>query len=136
MPALKPGLTGQSTLVVEGIHTAQHLKSGAVDVLATPIMVALMEEAARNSVDPHLGPDELSVGTALEVTHRAATPMGMRVTARAELLGVEGRKLTFHVIAEDEHEVIGQGTHTRAIVNRESFLSRVKNKLATPAELR
>ena len=128
MRTLKPGLTGQSTLVVEEIHTAQHLKSGAIDVLATPIMVALMEEAARNSVDPHLEPGELSVGTAIEVAHRAATPIGMRVTGRAELLSVEGRKLTFRVMAEDEHEIIGQGVHTRAIVNRENFLGRVKNK--------
>jgi fluoroacetyl-CoA thioesterase len=129
MGALKPGFTGQSTLVVQEIHTAKHLRSGTVDVLATPIMVALMEEAARNSVDPHLEPHELSVGTALEVTHRAATPIGMRVTARAELLGIEGRKLTFRVIAEDEHEVIGQGTHVRAIVNRESFLGRLRKKV-------
>ncbi len=86
MQKLKAGLTGKSTLFVEQRHTAQHLKSGTVDVLATPIMVAVMEEAARNSVDPLLEPDELSVGTSLEVTHRAATPVGMRVTARAELL--------------------------------------------------
>lgn len=128
MGAIKPGLTGQSTLVVEEIHTARHLKSGSVDVLSTPIMIALMEEAARNAVDPNLEPDELSVGTALEVTHRAATPIGMRVRSRAELTGVEGRKLTFRVIAEDEQEVIGQGTHTRAIVSRERFLGLVRSK--------
>ena len=128
MGSLQPGLTGQSTLVVQEIHTARHLKSGAVDVLSTPIMIALMEEAARNSVDPHLEPDELSVGTALEVTHRAATPIGMRVTSRAELIGIDGRKLTFRVIAEDEREVIGQGTHTRTIVSRKHFLGLVRNK--------
>ncbi len=131
MQKVKPGLTGKSTLIVEERHTAQHLKSGAVDVLATPIMVAMMEEAARNLVDPLLEPDELSVGMSIEVTHRAATPMGMRVTARAELINVEGRKLNFRVMAEDEQEKIGEGLHTRAIVNRSNFLARVQNKAGT-----
>lgn len=91
-------------------------------------MVALMEEAARNSVDPHLAPIELSVGTSLQITHRAATPIGMCVTARAELISVDGRKLTFRVVAEDEQEKIGEGVHTRAVVNRQMFLDRVKKK--------
>lgn len=88
-----------------------------------------MEEAARKSVDPNLGPNELSVGTALEITHKAATPIGMRVKAKAELLRVEGRKLTFQVTACDEHEIIGEGTHTRTIVKRGPFLDRVKKKV-------
>jgi fluoroacetyl-CoA thioesterase len=126
--AVKPGLTGEATLVVEEAHSAQHLRSGAVKVLATPIMVALMEEAARNAIDPLLETDQISVGTSLDVKHQAATPIGMRVTARAELLAVGVRTLVFHVEAYDEREKVGEGTHSRAIVNRERFLSRARSK--------
>lgn len=128
MVTVRPGLTGEATLVVEEVHTAQHLRSGAVKVLATPIMVALMEEAARHAIDPLLETDQVSVGMALAVKHQAATPIGMRVTARAELLTVAERTLTFRVEAHDEREMVGEGTHVRAIVNRERFLARVRSK--------
>jgi predicted thioesterase len=129
MQLLKPGLTAKATLVVNDTHTARRMGSGAVDVLATPIMVALMEEAARKSVDPHLEQsNELSVGIALDITHKAATPVGMSVWAEAELLKVEGRKLTFGVKAGDELEIIGEGVHTRAIVNRDRFLDQARKK--------
>lgn len=126
--AVKPGLTGEATLVVDEAYTAQHLRTGAVKVLATPIMVALMEEAARNAIDPLLETGQISVGTSLDVKHQAATPIGMRVTARAELLTVGERTITFRVEAYDEREMIGEGTHIRAIVSRERFLSRVRSK--------
>ena len=91
-------------------------------------MIALMEEAGRNAVEPLLEPGQLTVGAALDVKHLAPTPMGMRVTARAELLAVDGRMLTFHVEARDEREKVGEGTHVRAIINLDRFLARVKAK--------
>jgi fluoroacetyl-CoA thioesterase len=126
--AVKPGLTGEATLVVKERHTAQHLRRGAVYLSATPVMVALMEEAARNVFGPPLEPGQVSVGTALAVKHQAATPIEMRAAARAELLTVDERMLTFGVKAQDVREMVGEGTHIRAIVNREKFLSRAETK--------
>ncbi len=131
MGKLEAGLTGEATLVVTKTHTASHLGSGGVDVLATPIMIALMEDAARTLVDPELDPGQMSVGVNLNVTHLAATPLGMRVTARAKLLAVEGRKLTFEVEAHDKREKIGGGTHTRAIINVDRFMARAREKAET-----
>ena len=96
--------------------------------MATPIMIALMEEAGRHAVEPLLDPGNLTVGASLEVKHLAPTPLGMQVTARAELLAVEGRLLTFRVEAHDEREKVGEGTHVRAIINLERFLARVQAK--------
>jgi fluoroacetyl-CoA thioesterase len=131
MGKIEPGLVGEATLVVETTHTASHLGSGGVDVLATPSMIALMEGSARTMVDPKLDPGQMSVGVNLNVTHLAATPTGMRVTARAEFLAVDGRNLTFKVEAHDEREKIGEGTHTRAIINLERFMARAKEKAET-----
>jgi fluoroacetyl-CoA thioesterase len=131
MGKLEAGLVGEATLVVATTHTASHLGSGGVDVLATPIMIALMEDAARTLVDHELDPGQMSVGVNLNVTHLAATPLGMRVTARAKLLAVEGHKLTFEVEAHDEREKIGEGTHTRAIINLDRFMTRAKEKAET-----
>jgi predicted thioesterase len=128
MTELSAGLIGEATLVVEEGHTARHLGSGGVNVLATPIMVKLMEEAARNAVEPKLEPGHLTVGAELHVKHLAPTPMGMRVTARAELVAVDGRALTFRVEAHDEREKVGEGTHVRAIINLDRFLARVQAK--------
>jgi len=129
MAELKPGLVGEATLIVEEKHTARHLGSGGVNVLATPIMIALMEEAGRNAVERWLEPGQLTVGASLDVRHLAPTPMGMKVTARAELLAVDGRRLTFRVEAHDERETVGEGTHVRAIINLERFLTRVQAKV-------
>jgi len=131
MGKLEPGLVGEATLVVATTHTARHLGSGGVEVLATPIMIALMEDAARTLVDSKLDPGQISVGVNLNVTHLAATPLGMRVTAKAKLLAVEGRKLTFEVEAHDEREKIGEGTHTRAIINLQRFMARAKEMAET-----
>ncbi len=128
MVSLKPGLVGEATLIVEEKHTAHYHRSGGVHVLATPIMIALMEEAARDLIDPLLEPEKLSVGTTLCVKHLAATPIGMRVTARAELLAIDGRTLTFRVEAHDERERVGEGTHTRAIISLGPFLDRLRKK--------
>ena len=128
MGKLEAGLIGEAMLVVATTHTASHLGSGGVEVLATPIMIALMEDAARTLVDSKLDPGQISVGVNLNVTHLAATPLGMRVIARAKLLTVEGRKLTFEVEAHDEREKIGEGTHTRAIINLDRFMARAEEK--------
>lgn len=128
MSALKPGMVHEEELVVEDHHTATHLGSGGVKVLATPIMVALMEAAARNLVDPHLEPGHMSVGTAINIKHLAATPLGMRVKARAELVSVKGRWLNFNVEAFDEREKVGEGTHTRAIINVRQFWDKLQTK--------
>lgn len=128
MVAIAPGLVGESSLMVGKTHTARHLGSGGVEVLATPVMIALMEDAARSSVDSKLDQGQMSVGVNLNVSHLAATPVGMRVTARAELLAVDGRRLTFRVEAQDEREKIGEGTHIRAIINLDRFLARLESK--------
>ena len=128
MTELSPGLVGEASLVVEEKHTARHLGSGGINVLATPIMIALMEEAGRNAVEPRLEPGQLTVGAEINIKHLAPTPMGMCVTTRAELLAVDGRMLTFRVEARDEKEKISEGTHVRAIINLVKFKARVQAK--------
>ena len=129
MSDLKPGMVHEESLLVEDQHTAVHLGSGGVKVLATPIMVALMEAAARNIVDPTLEPGHMTVGTALTVKHLAATPTGVRVTARAELVKVRGRWLDFDLEVFDNREKVGEGTHTRAIVNLRRFWDKLQTKM-------
>ena len=128
MVALKPGTVHEDTLVVAEEHTAGHLGHGGLKVLATPVMVALMEAAARSLVEPNLEPGDMSVGTGLDIKHLAATPLGMRVTARAELVSVDKRRLNFKVEAYDEREKVGEGTHTRAIVNLKHFWDKLETK--------
>jgi predicted thioesterase len=128
MEEIVPGLVGQSEMVVCEENTARHLGSGSVDVLATPEMIRLMEKAAVAAVD-HLLPDGYrTVGVEVNVRHLAATPLGMRVRVQAELVAVEGRKLTFRVEAFDEVEKIGEGEHRRVIIDLERFEERVKAK--------
>lgn len=128
MEEIVPGLVGQSEIVVREENTALHLGSGNVAVLATPEMIRLMEKAAVAAVD-HLLPDGYrTVGVEVNVRHLAATPVGMRVHIQAELVAVEGRKLTFHVEAFDEVEKIGEGEHRRVIIDVGKFKERVKAK--------
>lgn len=128
--ALKPGLSGTSEIVVGTRDTAPHVGSGKIGVLATPIMVNLMEAAALQAVERFMPPGYQTVGTHLDVRHFAATPVGMRVRARAELVKVEGRTLTFRIEAEDERERVGEGAHERLIINVERFDQRMQKKLA------
>jgi predicted thioesterase len=125
---LEPGLTGVSEILVGTRDTAPHVGSGKIKVLATPVMVSLMEEAALNAVEGLLPEGHQTVGIRLDITHTAATPVGMRVTARAELTKIEGRRLTFHVSAKDEKELIGEGVHERIIVNVARFDERTQQK--------
>ena len=99
-----PGLAGTAEIVVGTRDTAPHVGSGKIGVLATPIMVNLMEAAALQAVERFMPPGYQTVGTHLDVKHFAATPVGLRVIARAELVKVEGRTLTFQLRAEDERE--------------------------------
>ncbi len=125
---LNIGLKGRAETVVTQENTAQAVGSGLVPVFATPYMIALMENAAVNAVQDALAPDEGTVGTRLDVTHDAATPIGLKVWAEAELTAVEGRKLTFAVSAFDEREKIGGGTHQRFVIKPEKFLAKVQAK--------
>jgi predicted thioesterase len=125
---LKPGLTGATEIVVGTRDTAPHVGSGKIKVLATPVLVSLMEEAALNAVEGLLPQGHQTVGTRLDITHVAATPVGLRVVARAELTKVEGRRLTFRIWADDERDRIGEGTHERIIVEVARFDARAQEK--------
>jgi predicted thioesterase len=126
--ALKPGLSATTEILVGTRDTAHHVGSGKIKVLATPVMIMLLEEAALNAVEDLLPPGYQTVGTHLDVSHIAATPVGMRVRATAEVTGVEGRKLTYRVWAEDEVERIGEGSHERIVVEVERFDRRIRAK--------
>ena len=125
---LPAGLQGTAELVVGEQHTAPRIGSGRIRVLATPIMINLIEAAALAAVEQSLPENHQSLGTHLDVTHVAATPVGMRVRATAEVLKVEGRTIYFRVRAEDERELIGEGTHERVVVNVDRFDRRVQEK--------
>jgi predicted thioesterase len=125
---VQPGLVGEVEAQVDPDKTARHLGSGDVSVLATPEMVRLMERAAVQAVD-HLLPDGYrTVGIHVDVRHLAATPVGMSVRARAELVQVDGRKLSFRVEAFDDAEAIGEGSHRRMIIDLDRFRERAAAK--------
>jgi len=126
-PALAAGLTHTSTLTVTDNLTAQVMGSGDMPVLATPAMIALMENAAMLAVAPALQQGDTTVGTLMNATHDRPSPVGATVEATATLTAVEGRKLTFDIQAHDaQGQLIGTATHHRVIVTRDRFLSRVK----------
>ena len=127
---LKPGLRGEAGLVVSEEHTAPRVGSGAVHVLATPVMINLIEAAALAAVERLLPPGYQSLGTLLNVRHIAATPVGMRARAVATVERVDGRTIYFKVEAHDERELIGEGTHERVVVNVAKFDQRVQKKSA------
>jgi len=124
----KPGLIGRAEMVVGTNDTAPRVGSGRIAVLATPMMINLMEEAALDAVEGMLPEGKESLGTHLDVSHIAGTPTGMTVTATAELLEVDGRTLEFRVSASDEIETIGEGRHQRVIVQASSFATRIAKK--------
>jgi predicted thioesterase len=126
---ITPGLTGSATLVVGLEHTAPFVGSGRIAVLATPVMINLIEAAALATIEHLLPAGHQSLGTHLDVSHVAATPVGLRITATAEVTGVEGRTVTFRVEARDEIETIGGGTHQRVVVSVARFDERVQRKV-------
>src|SRR3982074_3046752 len=117
LSALRPGNRGEASLVVAEEHTAPRVGSGAIHVLATPVMINLFEAAALAAVEPLLPPGHKSPGAGLNVRHIAATPIGMRVTAVASVEKIEGRTIFFTLEARDERDLIGDGTHERGGVN-------------------
>ena len=125
---LPAGLKGVAEMVVGEQHTAPRIGSGRIRVLATPVMIQLIESAALAAVEQSLPEEHQSLGTHLDITHVAATPVGMRVRATAEVTRVEGRTIYLRVRAEDERELIGEGTHERVVVNLERFDKRVQSK--------
>ncbi len=127
---LTVGLTGSTELMVGVEHSAPSIGSGVVPVLATPVMINMIEAAALAAVEHRLPAGHQSLGIHLDVRHFAATPIGMRASATAELIAIEGRTLTFRVAARDEREPIGDGTHQRVVVNVARFDARVQKKLA------
>ena len=131
LSALKEGLTGSANIIVGEEHTAPSIGSGRVRVLATPVMINLMEAAALDAIERLLPPGHQSLGTHLNVGHYAATPVGMGLRASAVVTRVDGRTIEFRVEAFDDKECVGDGTHTRVIVNVERFDQRVQRKLAT-----
>ena len=122
---LEIGLTFESTTTVSASNTAATLGSGDMDVFATPAMVALMENAAMKAVAAALPEGSATVGTQMNTSHIKASALGATITASATLTQVEGCKLTFAVKAWDEQGTIGEGEHTRFVVDRERFLSKL-----------
>ena len=114
--------------VVNEENTALAAGSGDMEVFATPMMIALMENAAAACIAEQIGEENTSVGTMISVSHVSATPIGMKVKATAELVNVEGRRYEFKVMAEDERGLIGEGTHSRVSVNREKFYNKTYQK--------
>ena len=124
---LHVGLKGTATIVVDASHTAMHVGSGCEEVLATPVMIALMEAAAVDCVEHLLEPGTTSLGIRIAVDHVAPTPVGRTVTATAELTEIKGQRLFFRVTAEDGARPIGSGEHTRAVVSIDAFRQRLNS---------
>lgn len=122
---LKCGLKYSVAVEVAPQNTALAMGSGDMEVFATPAMVALMENAAMNAVAEFLPDGSATVGTKIDVSHVKASPMGAKITAEAELVAADGRRLEFKVVAYDEKGVIGEGNHTRFVVDKERFLAKL-----------
>ena len=126
--SLTIGLTGRAETTVVQENTAAAVGSGLLPVFATPMMVALMENAAVNALIGHLDEGEGSVGTHMDIFHDSATPIGLKVWAKAQLTAVDGRALTFSVTAYDEAGPIGKGVHQRFIIQNEKFMGKALKK--------
>jgi fluoroacetyl-CoA thioesterase len=130
MGTIPIGAKGSFTLVVTPEHLANRFKDAMLPpVLATPIMIMMMENAALNAIKPYLDASESALGTRVDVLHSAATPVGRSVTAHAEVTAVDGRRIEFRIDAEDGIEQIGTGIHERMIIDRAKFAIRLKSKL-------
>ncbi len=125
---ITPGMSGSATTVVTREITVAHLHPEMPEVYGTPFMIYLMEVAASNAIQEHLPPGHVSVGTSVDVQHLAATPVGRTVTAKARVISVDGRRVTFAVEAHDGAERIGAGSHGRAVVDMARFLKALAEK--------
>lgn len=124
---IKENISFKQTMVVAEKDTALQYGSGLLNVYATPAMIAFMENTAHKSIGEFLPNEETTVGIEINVKHQKATPMGMTVSCESVLKEVDGRKLVFEVKAWDEKGLIGEGTHTRFIVNKEKFMQKILN---------
>lgn len=127
--SVEVGLKSRAETVVNERNTACAVGSGLVPVFSTPSMIALMENAAVRAVQPRLGPDESTVGTRMDITHDAPTPVGMRAWAEARVTAVDGRRITLEVAAWDEKGPIGKGVHERVVIRPERFMAKANAKL-------
>ena len=130
---VEPGLSARASVVVTDDLTAQSQGTGDVTGLSTSAMTQLMEAASVKAIEGRLAPDMITVGTLIDVTHAAPSPVGMKVVAQATLIEVEGRKLVFSVSAEDDAGPIGKGTHHRVIVGRAGFTERLQSRWSAGA---
>ncbi len=129
MQAITTGAKGSFSLVIGPEHLANRFKDAMLPpVLATPVMIMLMENAALNAMKPYLDASESALGTRVDVRHLAATPAGRRVTGEAEVTEVDGRRIAFAIRAKDGTEVIGVGTHERMVIDLVQFTEGLKAK--------
>ncbi|WP_346686068.1 thioesterase family protein [Megamonas hypermegale] len=126
MNEMKIGAVGRAETVVNEYNTAKAMKSGALDVFATPCMCALMEEAACNAVRDYLDEGMGTVGISLNITHDKPSAPGSKIVATATLTAVEGRKLVFDVQAQENDKIIGKGTHERFIIDNAKFMAKLQ----------
>ena len=129
MKQIPLGTTGTAILRVQPEHLANRFKDAMLpQVLATPVMILIMENAALNAIKPFLDPGESAVGVAVDVKHLAATPVGYEVRATAEVVAVDGKRIDFKVSASDGKEEIGKGSHQRSVIDLRSFNERLAEK--------
>jgi len=129
MQGMPLGTKGSFSLVVLPEHLASRFKDAMLPpILATPVMIMVMENAALNAMKPYLDADETALGTRVDVRHMSATPAGIRVTGEAKVTKIDGRRIEFTIRATDGAEVIGQGTHERVIINLARFSEQLKTK--------
>ncbi|MEG1633840.1 MAG: thioesterase family protein [Oscillospiraceae bacterium] len=127
---IKIGLKGSMEATVTPTMTASHFGSGAQEVLATPVMIGMMEGASATSLEPFLEAGQSSVGTRVDIAHLSATPLNMKIRTESEVIEVERRRILFSVKAFDEVGLIGEGTHERFIIDAEKFMAKCNSKKA------
>lgn len=128
MSAIEIGMSYEKSELVTHQNSAKKFGSGALEVYATPAMIALMEGAAMLAIEKCLSSEQGSVGTKVDIEHIASTPLGMKVTAVAKVIAIDGKKVTFAMVASDERSIIGQGSHERFIIDNEKFLHKTNAK--------
>ena len=127
--AIEPGLVSDRFYIVTDKDTADVYGSGLLPVLSTPHLIGWMEDTSQKLIQPFMRPGESTVGTHITMQHKAATPIGMRVRVRSEVVEFDGRRIRFQVQAWDEVEQIGECVHERYIINDARFMNRVQNKV-------
>jgi predicted thioesterase len=129
-PKVEIGRTYQSQTRVEEWMTAEKAGNKGVDVLSTPMLLQLIEDAAVQCLGPAISGDEVTLGTYVDLTHLAPTPVGFIVRVEVEIIGVDGRRVNFAVAAFDEREKVAEGTHERYVVEKSRFLSNLEEKMS------